>query len=274
MCARIFKKNLVNWPLLIFHSYGNPCRSQSPSTSTRRSDILLRGKKKKTHKKGKEKKKPDVHTILSKVMTSVLCLKITKTGMDDWTTASRWSNRWMRFPSPNLQERHGSSGAPAPDYSTNALLLKDTCLSCKRWSVWGERWVTRTKKKEKWNLHSLFPLVAAAAAATADGDDVDQRKVTEGKMHIEKALGNIWCRRQSRLYHSSGGGKKKQDAEKYGWPLLRQYMYQSVGFISKMPICQVHLPPLPGFKWRLGALSRSAPLLLETLNTFQSSPRT
>lgn len=47
-------------------------------------------------------------------------------------------------------------------------------------------------------------LPAAAAAAADDGDDdVDQRKVTEGKMHIEKALGNIRCRRQSTLYHSS-----------------------------------------------------------------------
>lgn len=51
----------------------------------------------------------------------------------------------------------------------------------------------------------FFPPVSGAAAAAADGD---QRKVTEGKMHIEKALGNIWCRRQSRLYHSSGGEKK------------------------------------------------------------------
>lgn len=36
------------------------------------------------------KNKPGVHTILLKVIfTSVLCLKITKTGMDDWTAASR-----------------------------------------------------------------------------------------------------------------------------------------------------------------------------------------
>lgn len=34
----------------------------------------------------------------------------------------------------------------------------------------------------------LFFFLAAAATAA---DDVDQRKVTEGKMHIEKALGNI-----------------------------------------------------------------------------------
>lgn len=145
----------MNWPLLFFHSYGNPCRSQSPSTNTRRSDILLR----RNLKKNPTKNLPGVHTILLKVMTSVLCLKITKTGMDDWTAASRWSNRRMRFPSPNLQKRHGSSSAPAPDYSTNAmLLLKDTCLSCKYWPAWGERWVKRKKKKkEKWNFHSLLP---------------------------------------------------------------------------------------------------------------------
>lgn len=45
-------------------------------------------------------------------------------------------------------------------------------------------------------MESSFPSPPVAAAAA-----VDQRKVTEGKMHIEKALGNIWCRRQSRLYH-------------------------------------------------------------------------
>lgn len=67
---------------------------------------------------------------------------------------------------------------------------------------------------------------------------------------------------------------KKIDAEKYGWPLLRQCMYHSVGFISKMPIWEVHLPPLSGVKWRLGALICSARLLLETLNTCQSSPET
>lgn len=129
------------------------------------------------------------------------------------------------------------------------------------------------KKKKKKNeiFIPFFPPVSVAAAAAADGD---QRKVTEGKMHIEKALGNIWCRRQSRLYHSSGGGKKKIDAEKYGWPLLRQCMYHSVGFISKMPIWEVHLPPLSGVKWRLCALICSARLLLETLNTCQSSPET
>lgn len=127
----------------------------------------------------------------------------------------------------------------------------------------------KKKKKEKWNLHSLFPPVSVAAAAAADGD---QRKVTEGKTHIEKALGNIWCRRQSRLYHSSGG--KKIGAEKYGWPLLRQCMYHSVGFISKMPKWEVQLPPLSGVKWRLCALICSARLLLETLNTCQSSPET
>lgn len=147
--------------------------------------------RRKTHKN-----KPGVHTILLKVMTSVLCLKITKTGMDDWTAASGWSNRWMRFPSPNLQKRHGSSGASAPHYSTNAMLLKDTCLSCKYWPAWGERWVKKIKERKK-KMESSFPSPPVAAAAA----DVDQRKVTEGKTHIEKALGNIWCRRQSRLYH-------------------------------------------------------------------------
>lgn len=38
-------------------------------------------------------------------------------------------------------------------------------------------------------MKSSFPFAPVDAAA-AD-DDVDQRKVTEGKMHIEKALGNI-----------------------------------------------------------------------------------
>lgn len=37
-------------------------------------------------------------------------------------------------------------------------------------------------------MESSFPSPPVAAAAAAD---VDQRKVTEGKMHIEKAVGNI-----------------------------------------------------------------------------------
>lgn len=49
---------------------------------------------------------------------------------------------------------------------------------------------------EKRKMKSSFPVcvfffsLPQVAAAAAD-DDVDQRKVTEGKMHIEKALGNI-----------------------------------------------------------------------------------
>lgn len=43
------------------------------------------------------------------------------------------------------------------------------------------------KKRKMKSSFPFFPPVAAAA----DDDDVDQRKVTEGKMHIEKALGNI-----------------------------------------------------------------------------------
>lgn len=38
-------------------------------------------------------------------------------------------------------------------------------------------------------MESSFPSPPVAAAAAAA--DVDQRKVTEGKTHIEKALGNI-----------------------------------------------------------------------------------
>lgn len=36
------RKNLVIGPRCFFPGYGNPCRSQSPSTNTRRSDILLK----------------------------------------------------------------------------------------------------------------------------------------------------------------------------------------------------------------------------------------
>lgn len=42
-------------------------------------------------------------------------------------------------------------------------------------------------KKRKMKSSFPFPPTPVAAA----DDDVDQRKVTEGKMHIEKALGNI-----------------------------------------------------------------------------------
>lgn len=91
----------------------------------------------------------------------------------------------MKFPSPNLQKRHDSSDAPAPDYSTNAMLLKDICLRWKHGSAGGERWVRNKKEKKNEIFIPFFSCVTAAAA------DVDQRKVTEGKMHIEKALGNI-----------------------------------------------------------------------------------
>lgn len=40
-------------------------------------------------------------------------------------------------------------------------------------------------------MKSSFPFVPVVVAAAAADEDVDQRKVTEGKMHIEKALGNI-----------------------------------------------------------------------------------
>lgn len=62
----------------------------------------------------------------------------------------------------------------------NVMLFKDISLS------WG-RWAS-----SKTQMKSSFPFapVDDASAAAAD-DDVDQRKVTEGKMHIEKALGNI-----------------------------------------------------------------------------------
>lgn len=48
----------------------------------------------------------------------------------------------------------------------------------------GRRGAVGLKKRK---MKSSFPFFPVAAAA----DDVDQRKVTEGKMHIEKALGNI-----------------------------------------------------------------------------------
>lgn len=144
----------------------------------------------------------------------------------------------------------------------DAMLLKDICLSWKRWSAGGEQWV---QKKEKWNLHSLPPSPPFAAAA----DDVDQRKVTEGKMHIEKALGNIWCRRQSRLYHS--GEKKIRCREIWMAPNMPMHVSQRPGSYQRcIPIWKVHLPPLPSAKWRLDTLIWSARLLLETLNKWHS----
>lgn len=93
--------------------------------------------------------------------------------------------------------------------------------------VW--RGAVGLKKRKMKSSFPFFSLSLSPVAAAAD--DVHQRKVTEGKMHIEKALGNIWCRRQRRLYHSSGG--KKFDAEKYGWSLIRRCMYHSVRFHIK-----------------------------------------
>lgn len=55
----------------------------------------------------------------------------------------------------------------------------------------------KKERKEKKKIKSSFPrffsffLSSPSVVAAADDDDVDQRKVTEGKMHIEKALGNI-----------------------------------------------------------------------------------
>lgn len=48
------------WPPLFFSSYGNPCKSHSPSTNTKRSDILL---KKRTHNtfKSDDKCSPEKH---------------------------------------------------------------------------------------------------------------------------------------------------------------------------------------------------------------------
>lgn len=153
------KHKRCNWPPLFFPSYGNPCRSHSPSTNTRRSDILLK----------------NAHTILLKVMTSALLKTQTLTWMTEQQQRQNWSNRWIQFPSPNLQKRHGSSEARAPDYSTTwcsskisvrageaarlrgsgGLLLKHKneifipfcprwCCCCRRWwcrsaqSYWGE----------------------------------------------------------------------------------------------------------------------------------------
>lgn len=107
------------------------------------------------HQKIRHLAQKTAYTILLKVMTSILPLKKTNTGMNEWAAASRRSNRRMKFPSPNLQKRHGSSDAPAPDYSTPAamMLLKDICLSWEK---------NRLKKgsggfpKKKENLHSLF----------------------------------------------------------------------------------------------------------------------
>lgn len=80
------------------------------------------------------------------------------------------------------------------------------------------------KRKMKFSFPFFFPPVAAA-------DDVDQRKVTEGKMHIEKALGNIWCRRQSRLYHSSG--EKTRCREIWMPPDTPMHVSHNVGILIK-----------------------------------------
>lgn len=93
------------------------------------------------HQKIRHLAQKTAYTILLKVMTSILPLKKTNTGMNDWAAVSWWSNRWMKFPSPNLQKRHGSSDALAPDYATTWCWLKDICLSWRRWSAEGERWV-------------------------------------------------------------------------------------------------------------------------------------
>lgn len=90
----------------VFPGYGNPCRSQSPSTNTRRSDILLR--------EGKEKReeKPRMYNSLKSDDKYSLLLRTTQPLA--WMTgraAPRRSNWRMKFPSPNLQERHGSSDA-------------------------------------------------------------------------------------------------------------------------------------------------------------------
>lgn len=177
--------------------------------------------------------------------------------MNDWAAASRWSNWWMKFPSPNLQKRHGSSDALAPDYSTTWCLLKGVYSSWRRWSGERER---RVKKKEKRNFQSPLFLIVAAA------DDVDQRKVTEGKMHIEKALGNIWCRRQSGLYHSSGE-KNEMPRNMEAPPDTPMHVSPRRSSDQRCkPIWRVHLPPLSDGKWRLCTLMCSARFLLETLN--------
>lgn len=111
------------------------------------------------HQKIRHLAQKTAYTILLKVTTSIPPFKKANTGMNDRAAAPWWSNRRMTFPSPNLQKRHGSSGAVvAPDYSTawwcwfrrifvsagNAGLLK------------GSGGLKKKEKKENWNLHSLF----------------------------------------------------------------------------------------------------------------------
>lgn len=54
----------------------------------------------------------------------------------------------------------------------------------------GWRGAVGLKKRKMKSSFPFFFFFFFLPVAAAD-DDVDQRKVTEGKMHIEKALGNI-----------------------------------------------------------------------------------
>lgn len=75
-----------------------------------------------------------------------------------------------------------------------------------------------------------------------------------GEMHIEEALGNIWCRRQSGDITPL---VETLDAE-YGCPLIPRCMQHHVGSHIKGAIWKVHLPPLSNLKWRLDELIGSA----------------
>ena len=94
----------------------------------------------------------------------------------------------------------------------------------------------------------------------------------------EQAI-SLLCWRETRRRRRT----RRNDAEKYGWQLIRQYVYHHNAGVHIGGCClgikkkkkrkkKVHLPPLSEFKWRFlggrrGELMWSARLLLETINT-------
>ena len=266
---------LVNCPPLFFPSYGNPCRSQSPSTNTRRSDILLR-----------EGKKAARTIVLKSDDKSSLSFEKENTSMNEWVSSSLPVDQIGGWNLPVQICRRGMVPAVPPRQSVpqrdavhRYVFELGTLVGWRRRR--RRRGAVGLKKKEKWNLHSLLPLFSSSspptstdaaacllAAAAADDDDVDQRKVTEGKMHIEKALGNIWCRRQRRLYHSSGGerGKKMRCQRNMDGPLwYAGRMYHRFHIRDAKPVWRGPRACMrcPASK---GRLMLSAPPLLRTLS--------